>query len=231
MSFFMSFRLNILHFCFILKISVAYSQQRYDSRQDLSRVFDFAPNLRAAVDTAKTQGKPIMLFVHRSTCPACKKLLPQLTSNSDVKTLGKNFVVVHSIDNSDPDCEREGPSYFPRLDQFEVLLNRLTLPLMMITNSSWLNLFIFCVLQNYVLWFQCKLSWNKESLQYQLPTLLWTISWCNLSNEKCISKRQQILNEHLVHLVLSLNKNHIYSKLLLPMSINCFAMYFEIVFF
>lgn len=114
----MSLQLNILHFCLILQVSAA--QQSYDPRMDLSRVFNFAPNLNAAVSTANAQGKPIMLIVHRTSCPACKKLIPQLIASPEVKSYSQNFVVVHSLDNSDPLCEKEGPQYYPRLDQFQV---------------------------------------------------------------------------------------------------------------
>lgn len=92
--------------------------QKYDPRQDLTKVFDFAPSVETGVQTAITERKPIMIIVHATYCSACKALLPDMVASKDLKELSKDFVVIHSVDGSEPIAETIGPDgkYFPRFD-------------------------------------------------------------------------------------------------------------------
>lgn len=82
------------------------------------KVFNLAPDLDAGVAQAQAEGKPILVIVHKSTCPACKRLLPQIGQSNDLKNLGKQFVIINSVDGSDPKAEKLGKAYFPRYDFF-----------------------------------------------------------------------------------------------------------------
>lgn len=91
---------------------------QYDPQQDLTKVFNFAPSLETGVQTAIDERKPIMLIVHATYCSACKKLIPDMVASSDLKKMSKDFVIIHSVDGSEPIAETIGPdgSYFPRFD-------------------------------------------------------------------------------------------------------------------
>lgn len=107
-----------------MQISAATSN---DPRQDLTKVFSFATDLDTAKRTANVEGKPVMVIVHATYCSACKKLLPDLVANKDVKELSKKFVVIHSVDGSDPQAENFTPahSYYPRFEKHKLILHLL----------------------------------------------------------------------------------------------------------
>lgn len=98
-----------------LKISAGSSSKKYDPQQDLTKVFDFL-SLETGVQTAIATGKPIMLIIHATYCSACKALIPDIVKSKDAKTLGEEFVVIHSVDGSEPEADKIAPdgTYFPR---------------------------------------------------------------------------------------------------------------------
>ncbi|MCX9012330.1 MAG: thioredoxin family protein [Candidatus Methanoperedens sp.] len=58
----------------------------------------FSTDLQPALETAKTQGKPLFVYVRSEYCGWCKKFEEEtFTNQSAIKTLNENFILV-SID-------------------------------------------------------------------------------------------------------------------------------------
>lgn len=98
---------------------------RYDPRQDLTKVFDIASSLEAGVATARAEGKPILVIIHLTTCPACKRLLPELVGSQELKELGKQFSIINIVDGSEPagdDIAPDGKRYFPRYEKISSII-------------------------------------------------------------------------------------------------------------
>lgn len=69
---------------------------------------------------AKKTGRPLMLLVHASWCPKCKKLKPQFHSPSLAK-LSEQFVMVNVDQDLAPEVEQHAPdgNYVPRILFFD----------------------------------------------------------------------------------------------------------------
>lgn len=65
---------------------------------------------------AEKEQKPIMLFVHRSWCKACKNLVPIIKQNSAVRELNAKFVTIEMTGDDVATEENYAPdgAYVPR---------------------------------------------------------------------------------------------------------------------
>nr|XP_018913481.1 PREDICTED: thioredoxin domain-containing protein 12-like isoform X1 [Bemisia tabaci] len=84
----------------------------------------FGPNIKwynsleEGILAAQSDMRPIMVIVHRSWCPACKKLKPELVNSREYFDLSQYFVMVNLDDESDAqDAKRLVPDggYVPRI--------------------------------------------------------------------------------------------------------------------
>ncbi|MGB1276733.1 MAG: thioredoxin family protein [Nannocystaceae bacterium] len=69
---------------------------------------------------AKKSGRPLMLLVHASWCPKCKKLKPSFNSSA-LTELSRKFVMVNADQDLSPEVEVHAPdgNYVPRILFFE----------------------------------------------------------------------------------------------------------------
>lgn len=71
-----------------------------------------------ALETSKTDGKPVLFLVHRTTCPSCKAVLRMLARDGDFKEKAKEFVVAEVEDDTDePTADKYNVDggYVPRI--------------------------------------------------------------------------------------------------------------------
>lgn len=69
---------------------------------------------------AKSTGRPLMLLIHASWCPKCKKLKPQFHS-PPLAELSEQFVMVNVDQDLTPEVEQHAPdgNYVPRILFFD----------------------------------------------------------------------------------------------------------------
>ena len=51
---------------------------------------------------AKETGKPLMLILHKSWCPACKSLKPKFAGSEEIDKLSSQFVMVNAKEGEEP---------------------------------------------------------------------------------------------------------------------------------
>ncbi|KAJ9577014.1 hypothetical protein L9F63_006451 [Diploptera punctata] len=74
-------------------------------------------NLDQGLAVAKQSQKPVMLVIHKSWCGACRALKPQFAASKEVKDLSKDFVMVNTQDDEEPNDAQYAPdgNYIPRI--------------------------------------------------------------------------------------------------------------------
>ena len=72
----------------------------------------------AGRSAAKETGKPLMVILHKSWCPACKSLKPKLAASKAIETLSSQFVMVNAKEGEQPIDESKfniDGQYIPRI--------------------------------------------------------------------------------------------------------------------
>ena len=67
---------------------------------------------------AKETGKPLMVILHKSWCPACKSLKPKFAASSSIEKLSSQFVMVNAKEGEQPIDESKfniDGQYIPRI--------------------------------------------------------------------------------------------------------------------
>jgi len=74
-------------------------------------------SLQEGQKLSKEQGKPAMIVIHTSSCPACRKLKPRFASSPAIEQLSQHFVMINVQDNEDPGITELKPDggYIPRI--------------------------------------------------------------------------------------------------------------------
>ena len=78
---------------------------------------------------AKDTGKPIMLILHKSWCPACKALKPKFEASKDIGQLSSHFVMINAKEGEEPMDEPKlniDGAYIPRVIFLDSEANVLT---------------------------------------------------------------------------------------------------------
>lgn len=90
-------------------------------RKDESKDHGFGENVNwvrynEGVEESKRSGKPMLLIIHKTWCSACKALKKKVAVSKKFQELSRQFVMVNSEDDEEPDDElfEVDGSYFPR---------------------------------------------------------------------------------------------------------------------
>ena len=79
--------------------------------------------------SAKESGKPIMVILHKSWCPACKALKPKFEASKDIGQLSSHFVMINAKEGEEPMDEPKlniDGAYIPRVIFLDSEANVLT---------------------------------------------------------------------------------------------------------
>jgi len=71
-----------------------------------------------ALDLAKETGKPILVLLHKTSCPACKSFKPVFAKSKEILELSSKFVMVNAKFGQDPSNEPKlaiDGKYVPRI--------------------------------------------------------------------------------------------------------------------
>lgn len=76
----------------------------------------------AAVSQARSEGKPLMLLIHRKWCGACKNLKPKFAASAEIAAKSGELVMVQSSDESEYTQDTFSPDggYVPRILFFRI---------------------------------------------------------------------------------------------------------------
>ena len=66
-----------------------------------------------SLETARTSGKPVMMIIHKPTCPLCRRLKAKLVAHPGVIRLSQHFAMVHVLPAELPDEDASGDVYHP----------------------------------------------------------------------------------------------------------------------
>ncbi|GBP59454.1 Thioredoxin domain-containing protein 12 [Eumeta japonica] len=77
----------------------------------------WAGSLESGIQIGANHRKPVMVIIHKSWCPACKKLKPKFAESQEIQSLSKHFVMVNVIDDQEPSSRDYSPdgNYIPRI--------------------------------------------------------------------------------------------------------------------
>ena len=70
------------------------------------------------ISLAKETGKPLMIVLHKSWCPACKSLKPKFAASEEIDVLSSQFVMVNAKEGDQPMEESKlniDGTYIPRV--------------------------------------------------------------------------------------------------------------------
>uniref|UniRef100_A0A1B0CKN5 Thioredoxin domain-containing protein n=1 Tax=Lutzomyia longipalpis TaxID=7200 RepID=A0A1B0CKN5_LUTLO len=84
---------------------------------NFGRRYDWADNFKMGLSRAKQEDKPLMMVIHATGCPACRKLKTDFASDKKLLELSKNFVMLNTEDDEEPKARKfqiDG-LYFPRI--------------------------------------------------------------------------------------------------------------------
>ena len=83
------------------------------------RIFEWAPcgGAHPAEQAALAAGKPVMVLLHRPSCPACHKLKDTFLTNNELQRLSKNFAFINCNSTEEPPGKSYAPDgdYVPRI--------------------------------------------------------------------------------------------------------------------
>jgi len=74
--------------------------------------------LKEGQEQAKKEGKPVMIIIHRQSCPACISLKPKFASSDDIRRLSQRFIMINVSAATERLPSRFSPggaSYVPRI--------------------------------------------------------------------------------------------------------------------
>ncbi|XP_041983175.1 thioredoxin domain-containing protein 12-like [Aricia agestis] len=77
----------------------------------------WAGSLESGLEVASYDHKPVMVIIHKSWCPACKKLKSRFAESAEIESLSPHFVMVNLIDEEEPKSNTFAPdgTYIPRI--------------------------------------------------------------------------------------------------------------------
>ena len=71
-----------------------------------------------AVNVANETGKPIMVILHKSSCPACRSFKPVFANSQEIHEMSVNFVMVNAQFGQEPSADEKfnvDGKYVPRI--------------------------------------------------------------------------------------------------------------------
>ena len=97
--------------------AVLAAEEESPSWNDAIKWTDYETGLQ----TAKEEGKPLMLLIHRLWCGACKALRPKFAGSKEIEALSDKFVMVNSHDEKEFNGAPFVPDggYIPRILFFD----------------------------------------------------------------------------------------------------------------